>query len=149
MSYAIEVQNKFVKARRDVHAYRKYSDNGNIVTLQEETIGFPPNENEVRKELFNLGAQYGDQEFLEIVVDNDQLDLGPTTIDFPVGRTIVISPGLIKVTATNNGLDVRALSIRTGKPQWRVEIAMPVEGFGVSSPDNVSIGDDNGGGGPG
>lgn len=146
MSFPIKVENKFEMAQRDIHVRRKVWEE----IKEEHTVNYPVN-GEVKMVDFSLGAEDGEEDYLEISVDNQQADLGPCKIDLPVNVPFTFIPagiGSIEVTPLANGETVTSLRIPSGQPTWKLEVrepsVIPREEGGIT---NVTVGDGDPGGG--
>jgi len=89
----------------------------------------------------------GEEDYLEISVDNQQEELGPCKIDInSIGPVTFIPPAAASVTVLPP-IDVETLKTNTslripsGLPTWKLEILMPVEIPREGSQINVTVGD--------
>jgi hypothetical protein len=146
MTFPIKVENKFEMARRDIHVRRKVWEE----IKEEQTVNYPVNGG-VDAVSLSLGEVDGEEDYLEISVDNQQADLGPCKIDLPVNVPFTFIPagiGSIEVTPPANGETVTSLRIPSGQPAWKLEVrepsVIPREENGIT---NVTVGDDPPGGG--
>jgi hypothetical protein len=146
MTFPIKVENKFEDARRDIHVRRKVWEE----ILEERTVNYPFNGG-VEVVGLSLGEVDGEEEYLEISVDNHQAELGPCKIDLGSNVPFTFIPagiGSIKVTPPANGETVTSLSIPSGQPAWKLEVRGP-SGIprGEDEITNVTVGDGDPGGG--
>jgi hypothetical protein len=146
MSFPIKVENKFEMARRDIHVRRKVWEE----ILEEHTVNYPVN-GEVKMVDISLGEMDGEEDYLEISVDNRRADLGPCKIDLGSNVPFTFIPagiGSIEVTPPANGETVTSLRIPSGQPAWKLEVrgpsVIPREEGGIT---NVTVGDGDPGGG--
>jgi hypothetical protein len=166
MIYSIEVENKFEMSRRGLQVRRKSFEG----TMEEQRISCPVYESgdvgeESRMVKFSIGKVEGEEDYLEISVDNQQEELGPCKIDiWSNGPVTFIPPAAASVTVLPPK-DVETLETNTtlripsGLPTWKLEIMSPPkqsrdEEDGVSgliirdegSTTNVTVGDEPPGG---
>jgi hypothetical protein len=154
MTFSIEVENKFEAARRDIHVLRKSWEE----TLETHRVSCPVygrGEEEKQAVALSLGTEPGQEDYLQISVDNDQVDLGPCKIDLPANVPFTFIPagtGSITVIPQANGSTGTSLRIPPGPPAWKLEIKKPsgenVARITESDPSepNVTVGDDGPGG---
>lgn len=162
MTHIIKVENKFEMSRRDIRVRRKSFEG----TLEEQRVSCPEyeyqnGEEERRKVSFSLGSVEGQEDYLEISVDNQQEELGPCKIDiWSNGPVTFAPPGAASITVIPSE-DVEtntSLRIPSGLPTWKLEIMMPSEPDSdeedaesdlidrEGSQVNVKVGDDEPGG---
>ena len=147
MTHFIEVKNNFEVTRRDILVRRKSLEG----TMEEQRASFPSYEvgaEERKKVSFSLGAAAGEEDYLEISVDNRQEELGPCRINISsIGPVTFIPPAGVSVTVIPPG-DVEnletniSLRIPSGLPIWKLEIMKPAESSREGSQTNVTLGDD-------
>ena len=164
MTYSFKVENKFELAQRDIHVMRKNLEE----TLEEHRVNYPvygEGEEETQTVALSLGTVEELEDYLEIRVDNDQVELGPCKIDLPAEVPFTFIPagsGSVTVVPSSNGNT--SLKIPSGLPTWKLAIMKPAElaevteqglasmadapGIMESAPTepNVSVGDDGPGG---
>jgi hypothetical protein len=156
MTYSIEVENKFEMAQRDIHVSRKLWEE----SLDQRSLAYPVLESGIplsRQVIdFELGAVAGDEDYLEIRVDDEQSELGPCKVDLPANVPFTFVPagvGSITVVPPENGSNITSLKIPSSIPTWKLEVMRPMEPAagriphrGESDANNVTIGDDEPGG---
>jgi len=165
MAVLIKVENKFEMAQRDIHVLRKSQQE----TLEEHRVCCPYGELEEENPAVRLplGMVEGQVDYLEISVDNDQVELDPCKIELSANVPFTFIPAgteSITVVPSENGGNKISLKIPPGLPKWKLEVmepAEPVESTGQdllgmensqwnrqSSPNepNVTVGDDGTGG---
>ena len=153
MAFTIEVENRFEMTRRDLQVRHKRLEE----TLAEQRVSCIPGESGdavVENRWFNcsLGPVEGEQEYLEISVDNREAELGPCRIgiwsDVPF---TFIPPGTaaVSVFLSKEGETDLSLKIPSGLPAWKLEIMRPT-GPSSRADDsgtvNVTVSDDEPGG---
>jgi hypothetical protein len=139
MTHLIKVENKFEMSRGDILVCRK-SFKGTVEEQRVSSSGYE--------------YQIGEEDYLEISVDNQQEELGPCKIDiWSNGPVTFVPPEAASVTVIPSE-DVEtntSLRIPSGPPTWKLEIMKPISDFisrGDPSGDktNVTVGDDEPGG---
>lgn len=162
MSYQVRVENKFEVAGRHIHVRRKEWDD----VLEEHRVSYPvydapPEEQVPNFSEFALGQAEEQADYLEISVDNEVEELGPCRIMLPANTPFTFVPGgagSITVEPPQNGATVTAVRIPSGLPTWKLEIMQPVpplevqqmiprEGDDPDDMNNVTVGEDEPGGG--
>ena len=153
MTFSIEVENKFEMGQRDICVLRKSWEE----TLEEHRVSCPVYEEgkeEKRAVALSLGTVEGQEDYLEISVGNDQVDLGPCRIDLPSHVPFTFIPagtGSLTVIPSGNGKRT-SLKIPAGLPAWKMEITRPsgpmsqIRGEDAGEGNNVTVGDDGPGG---
>jgi len=146
MEHLFEVRNKFEMNRGNLLVRRKRFD-GN---MEEQRVNCPSNKNEKEASgvlSFSPGAVEGEEDYLEISVDNQQEELGPCKIDiWSTGPVTFIPPAEASVTVLLPE-DVETLETNTslripsGLPTWKLKIMMPGEHPREGSQTNVTVGD--------
>ena len=119
MTFSIKVENKLEMAQRDIHVRRKSREG----VLDEQRIRCPG-----YAESFSLGAVEGEDDYLEISVDNQQDELGPCKIDITSnGPVRFVPPGAasINVIPSEDVETYTLLRIPSGPPTWKLEIMRP------------------------
>jgi hypothetical protein len=163
MAFSIKVENKFAMARRDIQVRRKSW--GKILEEQRVSCSaseYGAGEVESRPVKLSLGEVDGEEDYLEISVDNQQDELGPCKIGIRSnGPVTFVPPGAASITVIPSE-DVEtntSLRIPSGLPTWKLEIMRPPqssseEGDAVpgliprdeGSTTDVTVGDDEPGG---
>ena len=147
MTHLIEVKNNFEVTRGDILVRRKSLEGA----MEEQRANFPSYEvgAEGRKKVsFSLGAVEGEEDYLEISVDNRQEELGPCRINISsIGPVTFIPPAGVSVTVIPpedvENLETNiSLRIPSGLPTWKLEIMKPAEFSREGSQTNVTVGDD-------
>ncbi len=151
MTHFIEVKNNFEVTRGDILVRRKSLEG----TREEQRANFPSYEvgaEESKKVSFSLGEVAGEEDYLEISVDNRQEELGPCKINISsIGPVTFIPPAGVSVTVIppedveNLGTNI-SLRVPSGLPTWKLEIMKPAESSREGSQTNVTVGDDEPGG---
>ena len=147
MTHFIEVKNNFKVTRGDILVRRKSLEG----TMEEQRVSCPSFKDgaeEREKVNFSLGAVAGEEDYLEISVDNRLEELGPCKINISsIGPVTFIPPAGVSVTVIPSK-DVEALEtnislkIPSGLPTWKLEIMKPAETPREGSQTNVTLGDD-------
>ena len=158
MTHFIEVENKFEMTRGDILVRRKSYDG----TREEQRVRFPADDGDrlEKRRKVNLSLE-GDQDYLEIIVDNQRDELGPCKIDICSNGPVTFIPPAAASVTVNPSEDVETITtlrIPSGPPTWKLDIMMPPtqssqEGYPESisipregSQTNVTVGDDEPGG---
>jgi hypothetical protein len=163
MTYSFKVENKFEMAQRDIHVIRKNLEE----TLEEHRLSCPvygEGEEETKAVALSLGTVEEQEDYLEISVDNDQVELGPCKIDLPAEVPFTFIPaGSASITVVPAGNGSTSLKIPSGLPGWKLALMKPTQlaepmsrEAGIENvPDimesaptepNVTVGDDGPGG---
>ena len=161
MTHSVEVENKFEMSRGDILVRRKSFEG----TIEEQRISCPvygsgAEREESRMVKLSLGAVEGEDDYLEISVDNQQEELGPCKIEICSTGPVTFIPPAAAVVTVLLPKDVETLETNTrlripsGLPTWKLEIMRPhqsisSEGDAVSggiyrdegSTTNVKVGD--------
>lgn len=151
MTFSIEVENKFEMSPRDIHIRRKSRE----TTMEEHMAscpGYVSGNIEEKRSIVSLplGADAGEGDYLEISVDNQQVNLGPCRIDIWSNVPFTfIPPGTaaISIIPSEDGETNTSLKIPSGLPTWKLEIMRPISIALPRDEDsegmtNVTVGDD-------
>lgn len=157
MTLSIEVENKFGISQRDIHILRKVSEE----IKERHRVNYPGDEKKraVRLSLEDVDDQGDYQDYLEISLDNQQLDLGPCRVELTSNLSLTFFPtGIesLKVIPSENGKPT-TLRIPPGLPGWKLAIRSSGSrvaerntgdetNSGPGGGDGVTIGDDGPGG---
>lgn len=143
----VMVENKFEMSPRAIYARRKIGEQA----LEEQRVSGSTYEygdgEESRTVNLSLGEVDGEEDYLEISVDNQQEEMGPCKIDIwsngpvtfipPAAASVTVIPSEDEETLETN----TSLSIPSGLPTWKLAImrscGFPREG----SQTNVKVGD--------
>jgi len=141
MTCSIEVENNFEMNRGDILVRRKSFEG----TMEEQRASFPAYEYGDRLEKrrkVDLSLE-GEQDYLEISVDNQQQELGPCKIDiWSNGPVTFIPPETATVTVipSEDVETITTVRIPSGPPTWKLEIMMPpTPGIQKGYPESISI----------
>lgn len=146
MTHLIEVENKFEMSRPDILVRRKSFEG----TMEEQRVSSPSYQygsEERRTVSFSLGSEEGENDYLEIIVDNQQEELGPGKIDIWSNGPVTFIPPAAAVVTVLPAIDVETLETNTslripsGLSTWKLEIMMPAEIPREGSQTNVTLGD--------
>jgi hypothetical protein len=152
MTFLVKVENQLTEARRDIHVLRKSREE----TLDEQRISCPAYEDgnvkgEEEKSLvgLHLGVADGEDDYVEISVDDKQSNLGPCKIELsPVVPFRFIPGGTVSLTVIppEEGDTKTLLKIPSGLPTWKLEIMKPtrivIPRGDDSGGTNVTVGDE-------
>jgi hypothetical protein len=147
MTCSISVINTFEMSQKDIQVRRKCWGK----TL-EESPAYGYGEEERRQVNFSLGEVDGEEDYLEISVDNQQDELGPCKIDIWSNGPVTFNPPAAASVTVIPSKDVETLETNTslripsGLPTWKLEIMRPCEIPREGSQVNVTVGEDEPGG---
>ncbi|MGD2085197.1 MAG: hypothetical protein PVH61_03340 [Candidatus Aminicenantes bacterium] len=150
MTFSIEVENRFEMNRRDIQVCRK--NRGEI--REEHRISCPVSESgedEGKRSFISLPLEAVDEEedFLEISVDNQQVDLGPCKVVLWSDISFTFTPpGTANITLlpSKEWETNTSIKIPSGLPTWKLEIKPTVSRADDTGTINVTVEDDAPGG---
>lgn len=144
MTFSIQVENKLETAQKGVIVRSKQFDE----VTREESLDYPVN-SQVQDVLMELESGENSEEYLEISIDQPLEAMGGCKIDVPVNMPYTFLPGdtgSLTVIPPENGSTHMSLHIPSGLPTWKLELSQPLD-VPRGDPNNVTIGDDEPGGG--
>lgn len=147
MTFSIEVENKFELAQRAIHVQRKSWGEAK----ESQRIHYPDGV-EKRAAAFSMNTEddYDQKDYLEISVDDDQVELGPSKIDLPANIPFTFIPaGIRSITFIPSGTRT-SLRVPAGPPTWKIQVMSPTQSMASTLSDeqpgdaknNVTVGDD-------
>ena len=125
MTCSFEVENRFEMNRGDILVRRKSFEG----TMEEQRVRFPADDGDrlEKRRKVDLSLE-GEQDYLEISVDNQQQELGPCKIDIWSNSPVIFIPPAAASVTVIPSEDVEtntSLRIPSGLPTWKLEIMIP------------------------
>ena len=144
MSFLFEIENKFEMSCRDIHVQRKFSGE----TRENGQVYYPGKEEE-NAAVFSIEEIDKQSECLEISVDQEELELGPSKVELPGNIPFTFIPAGSRSLTVIPASGRVSLKIPAGLPGWKLQLMKPKESvaYTMDGPDdsiknNVTVGDD-------